>query len=404
MELSLSDIISSKPFQRLKGKTQLFSPNTNDHYRNRMTHSLEVFAISNEIAKKSNFEIDYDKLGIIALCHDLGHTPFGHIGERTLNDILSGDDDLGGLLPFNSDKSNSFKQGFKHNIYSAKLFLRTFSNYDTVANDGVILDGIMKHTKPYYTDAENNPKRLDYGVQRIIKGSNLETIEGYYLKKEAEFIEGKIVALADEIAQRCSDFSDVMISKLDSFDNFKSLFNNQFEFDESDNYKNVESKIRRYFIDGVVFDNQMKTIELDQKRTKLYQDMESYTKDKIQGSYLIRTDDSKNRHIVRQIFKAFYKHPNQLDDSTLTNIYSDIYKSSVTEIKDRCVDSKDHIDIIKVANFVIEACELVRKGKAEKRHYKVVKNFLANIAYCIADMTDFYAKKKFNRLYNGEEE
>lgn len=404
MELSLSDIISSKPFQRLKGKTQLFSPNTNDHYRNRMTHSLEVFAISNEIAKKSNFTIDYDKLGVIALCHDLGHTPFGHIGERTLNDILSGADDLGGLLPFNSAKSKFFKQGFKHNIYSAKLFMRTFSHDNNFTYDDIILDGIMKHTKPYYTDSKKKPIKLDYGVERIIKGSNLEKIEGYYLIKEANYIEGKIVALADEIAQRCSDFSDVMISKLDSFDNFKLRFNDQFEFKESDNYKNVEREIRRYFIDGVVFNNQMNTVELDKKRKKLYDDMESYTTDKIQGSYLIRTDDSKNRHIVRQIFKAFYKHPNQLDDSTLTNIYSDIYKSSVAEIKKRCVDSKNHIDIIEVAKYVSEACELVRKGKAETRHYTVVKNFLANIAYCIANMTDFYAKKKFNRLYNGEEE
>lgn len=403
--ISLTDIIVSKPFQRLKGKTQLFSPTSNDHYRNRLTHSLEVYAISNSIVSRLNLNIDLNLLGIIALAHDLGHTPFGHEGERTLNAILSGEDDLGGLLPHNCCKKE-IVQGFKHNIYSAKLFLRAFhSNTEDDEKLDLIVDGIIKHTKPYYKDKNSLPIVIDYGLGRITSSfSQLNSIENYHLKIEPISTEGRIVAVADEIAQRCSDFSDSMVSKLIMFDEFKELVSQYLDVESISNYRDLESTIRESLINGLIYDEKDNYLKFGKEAQLLNDFIENYIKKRIQGSYLIRTDDSKNCHMIRQVFKALYKKPAQLDDASLVNIYSDIYKSHVPQIKTECIDEHGNIDTIKVAHFVKSACDRLMDNMEQKDDGKIFKNFLANISFYIANMTDSFLVKKYHKLYNGGEE
>ena len=81
-------IIHCNSFRRLKHKTQVFLSPAGDHYRTRLTHTLEVAQIARTIARA--LRLNEDLTEAIALGHDLGHTPFGHIGERTLNDLLPG--------------------------------------------------------------------------------------------------------------------------------------------------------------------------------------------------------------------------------------------------------------------------------------------------------------------------
>ena len=81
-------IIHSKAFRRLKHKTQVFLSPESDHYRTRLTHTLEVSQIARTIARALRFNEDLTEA--IALGHDLGHTPFGHAGERALNGLYSG--------------------------------------------------------------------------------------------------------------------------------------------------------------------------------------------------------------------------------------------------------------------------------------------------------------------------
>lgn len=79
-------IMHSRSFRRMMHKTQIFNANMGDHYRNRLTHTLEVAQISRSIGKVLG--LNDELIEAIALGHDLGHTPFGHIGERTLDGIL----------------------------------------------------------------------------------------------------------------------------------------------------------------------------------------------------------------------------------------------------------------------------------------------------------------------------
>ena len=118
-------IIHSKSFRRLKHKTQVFLVPTGDHYRTRLTHTLEVSQIARTISKALRFNEDLTEA--ISLGHDLGHTPFGHAGEDTLNEIIPG--------------------GFNHADQSLRVV-------DLLERDGKglnltfeVRDGILKHTK-----------------------------------------------------------------------------------------------------------------------------------------------------------------------------------------------------------------------------------------------------------------
>src|SRR4030042_984839 len=118
-------IIHSKSFRRLKHKTQVFLIPMGDHYRTRLTHTLEVSQIARTIAKA--LRLNEDLTEAISLGHDLGHTPFGHAGEDTLNEIVSG--------------------GFNHADQSLRVV-------DLLEGEGKglnitfeVKDGILKHTK-----------------------------------------------------------------------------------------------------------------------------------------------------------------------------------------------------------------------------------------------------------------
>jgi len=119
-------VIHCKTFRRLKHKTQVFLRPEGDHYRTRLTHTLEVSRISRTIAR--GLRLNEDLAEAIALAHDLGHTPFGHAGERALNEILSGEG------------------GFKHNEQSLRIADKIELNGSGLNLSYETRDGIKCHT------------------------------------------------------------------------------------------------------------------------------------------------------------------------------------------------------------------------------------------------------------------
>ena len=147
-------IVHSKSFRRLMHKTQVFLQPEGDHYRTRMTHTLEVARISRTIAR--GLSLNEDLTEAIALGHDLGHTPFGHAGERVLNQIMAG--------------------GFRHNEQSLRVVDRLENGGDGLNLCYEVRRGILCHTGP----------------------------------DRAETLEGQIVRLADKIAYINHDIDDAM--------------------------------------------------------------------------------------------------------------------------------------------------------------------------------------------------
>lgn len=116
-------ILHCKAFRRLKDKTQVFLAPQGDHYRNRLTHTLEVSQIARTIAKA--LRLNEDLVEAIALGHDLGHTPFGHAGERALNEVSPG--------------------GFSHYLQSARVVQVLEKNGNGLNLTWEVLDGILNH-------------------------------------------------------------------------------------------------------------------------------------------------------------------------------------------------------------------------------------------------------------------
>ncbi len=181
-------IVHSRAFRRLKHKRQVFLTLTGDHYRTRLTHTLEVSQLSRTMARALG--LNEDLAEAIALGHDLGHTPFGHVGEVVLHGIMSGVDDLDGLLP-----SGIAAGGYKHNYQSVRVVDVIEQKYSRAGLNltAAVREGILKHTR-LRRDSIHYP---DFNVTGLA-----------YELDNAVTLEGQLVAVCDEIAQRTHDLED----------------------------------------------------------------------------------------------------------------------------------------------------------------------------------------------------
>jgi dGTPase len=130
-------IVHSKPFRRLKGKTQVFIDPQGDHYRTRMTHTLETTAISRVVARA--LRLNEDLTEAIGLGHDMGHTPFGHAGEDALDQALQA----------------GFGRRFRHNEQSHRIARSLNLTHE-------VCEGILTHTGP------DEPKTLEGKIVRLV--------------------------------------------------------------------------------------------------------------------------------------------------------------------------------------------------------------------------------------------
>jgi len=182
-------IIHSTAFRRLKHKTQVFVYHEGDHYRTRLTHSLEVGQIARSLAR--SLGLDEDLAEALALSHDLGHTPFGHTGEDALDACMAG---FG---------------GFDHNAQTLRIVTRLERRY--AAFDGLnlvweTLEGLVKHNGPLF-DAEARP--TGRYVKRGIPGAILEhdALQDLDLSRFSSG-EAQAAAIADDIAYNAHDIDD----------------------------------------------------------------------------------------------------------------------------------------------------------------------------------------------------
>lgn len=165
-------VVHSKSFRRLKHKTQVFLAPTGDHYRTRLTHTLEVAQIGRTIAKC--LRLNEDLTEAIALAHDLGHTPFGHAGEAALNRIMPG--------------------GFSHHYQSLRVVDKLEKNGAGLNLTHEVREGIMKHSKGKGPILPESPESLSLSM------------------------EGRVVRIADIIAYICHDLDDAIRGEVVSED------------------------------------------------------------------------------------------------------------------------------------------------------------------------------------------
>lgn len=182
-------IIHSTAFRRLGYKTQVFVYHEGDHYRTRLTHTLEVAQIARSIARALG--LDEDLAEALALAHDLGHPPFGHAGERALDACLQQ------------------AGGFDHNAQSLRVVTaleRRYADFDGLNLSWETLEGLVKHNGPLIDRAGNPVTRYRaHGLPRAIRDYNAR--QDLQLASFAS-AEAQVAAIADDIAYNAHDIDD----------------------------------------------------------------------------------------------------------------------------------------------------------------------------------------------------
>jgi dGTPase len=171
-------VVQARAFRRLAGKTQVFTSRASDHFRSRLTHTIEVAQVARHIASALNLNVDLTET--LALVHDIGHPPFGHAGERALDDCL---------------RRHGLR--FDHNLHALRIVERFEQRYAGHRGLNLTLgsrEGIIKHSRDY--SAQDHPELAEY-----------------FLSQRPP-IEAQLIDLADEIAYLTADLDDGVESGL----------------------------------------------------------------------------------------------------------------------------------------------------------------------------------------------
>lgn len=425
-------IVHTKSYRRLVDKAQIFTSNKGDHYRTRMTHTLEVSQIARGISQKLNLNLDLTEA--IALGHDIGHTPFGHQGERTLNDILEGNIDI---IPNAKDLKIG---GFNHNYQALRVLSYLEEKY--IEHEGIdlsyqTLEGILKHTKCKLNTSIDS--FLIYGDAKylFLQDSTLNDKNHFSVT-----LEGQVVEIADEIAQRGHDLDDAFAAGLLNFNEFRDACSivamneikeivdvikskidsyknrNRMIIDETDMIRAMlVPKILGYLISDVInhsnknisnydysFFNTHKVVDkklitFSDDGLFIIQHLNNLIFKNVINTFEVSRFDSKAEFIISSLFKAYYKNPKILPDSVLLRFKKELSKITINPIDIRFDDSK-YIEkelkkITQITQEQIDSTECAVEYKAKRRI----------LARCIADhisgMTDNYALNEFSKLYEG---
>src|SRR5258707_6824202 len=165
-------VIHSRAFRRLEAKTQVFTTRYSDHFRNRLTHTLEVAQIARTVA--GALQLNSDLAEALALVHDIGHPPFGHAGERKLDELLRPHGD-----------------SFDHNLQALRIveqFEQRYLDFPGLNLTFEVREGIVKHSRDY--DAAQFPELAEYSLD------------------QRPPLEAQLIDFVDEIAYNSADLDD----------------------------------------------------------------------------------------------------------------------------------------------------------------------------------------------------
>ncbi len=420
-------ILYSQAFRRLIHKTQVcFTGEMNENIRTRLTHTLEVVQIARSISRQ--IHANEDLAEAIALGHDVGHTPFGHSGEKVLSDILDGTDRKI-KTDFDLDPIQ-LKIGFKHNFQSVRVLMTLEEGYGESKGLNLtypVLEGILKHTTIY---PKNSTKKIPVYYYQIVND------DGFFIDQPFSVtLEGQIVALADEIAQKCHDVEDAIVGNFDSrkiilahletmidqgllkgienqecvesgidgthikakhIKQFTSWIIGKIILDSVEEIsKNMDRYMTRKNKDNIITEWYPITEELATDKVlvdnKLFQKLTDIQKRFVINNHKIDRENGKSRFILRRIIKAYLTNPRQLDDAVLKK-YSRICKFK---------ELKKEIDKINVKNKNIR---YIDSRMFEQYKEKIVKDnyFQRMVCDYISSMTDVFAVAEYQKLYSGD--
>ncbi|MDC1159407.1 deoxyguanosinetriphosphate triphosphohydrolase [Candidatus Pelagibacter sp.] len=303
-------IIHSASFRRLKHKTQVFVNTEGDHYRTRITHSIEVAQIARSIARHLNLNDDLAET--LSLAHDLGHTPFGHAGEDSLNECMS---NFG---------------GFDHNLQTLRIIMFLENKYLKFSGLNLTietLDGLLKHN--------GRIKDLTL-VKKLIGIKNFNNKINF---TKSASLEAQISAISDDIAYNNHDIQDGIRAKMITLDElieinfFKDIYKSHKKNIKNNNKDILIYQIIRDSIDLMVKNlikntinnlkvNKIKSINDIYKNEKPivsfsneYSDIEKeirfFLRSKMYSNKKVLIKNNKGKKIIKDLFYTINKRPSK---------------------------------------------------------------------------------------------
>ena len=244
-------ILHSKSFRRLKHKTQVFLAPKGDHYRTRLTHTLEVTQIARTIARA--LRLNEDLTEAIAMGHDLGHTPFGHAGEEVLNELLPG--------------------GFKHNVQSLRVVEKLEYDGKGLNLTWEVRDGIVNHT------SSGRPAT----------------------------VEGKVVSLADQIAYLNHDIDDAMRAGVLNEDDLPRSCVELFGATHG-------QRINSLIINVIENSADSDVIRFSPEFAREFQVLRKFMFERVYFNPVAKSEEGKAKGVVRALYEYYFEHPDLLDE------------------------------------------------------------------------------------------
>ncbi|MBE6945206.1 MAG: deoxyguanosinetriphosphate triphosphohydrolase [Ruminococcaceae bacterium] len=261
-------IVHSKSFRRLMHKTQVFLQPEGDHYRTRMTHTLEVARIARTITRSLNFNEDLAEA--IAMGHDLGHTPFGHAGESALSDVLG--------------------KPFRHNEQSLRVV-------DLLEKEGEGLN-------------------LTHEVRLGILGHTGEYIP--------ETFEGQIVRKSDQIAYVNHDIDDAMRAGILHYDDIPRAITRILG-------ETHAQRINTLVCDVVVTSREAGKIMMSPEVEKAHRDLRTFMFDRVYKNPVAKGEESKAKTMLKMLFEYYMRHPEALPEDFLPQLSFDGMERTVCD-------------------------------------------------------------------------
>ncbi|WP_295420128.1 deoxyguanosinetriphosphate triphosphohydrolase [Sulfurovum sp.] len=339
-------VLHCSSFRRLEYKTQVFLNHEGDYFRTRLTHSLEVSQIARTLCRM--LELNETLAEVIALSHDLGHTPFGHVGGDELDKLL---------------KADGHPLGFEHNFQSFRVLTKLekrYKDFDGLNLTFATLEGVLKHSYPY-------------------KKSFLEGLDARFDLEKHPSLEAMVVDHADEIAYTSHDIDDGIKYGIITFDDLleDALCLRVDEIVQNEGVQRGEKLYRHRFVAGLIkllvedfMENAKEGAKKYRKELPIVATLDASSSLPVGFSKQTGTELKK---LKKLLFKKLYRHE---------KIARKMHAGK------QCIQG-----LYRAFTEDIDLLPSYQKELFEVRNTKRV------IVDYIADMTDRYAMKTYHELY-----
>lgn len=259
-------ILHSKAFRRLKNKTQVFLTPKGDHYRTRMSHTLEVSQNARTIAKA--LRLNEDLVEAIALGHDLGHTPFGHAGERVLNRLTKGQ--------------------FKHNEQSVRIVEKLEKDGEGLNLTWEVRDGILNHE----------------------------------MELKAATLEGRVVRISDKIAYLNADFDDAIRAQILNEEDIPLALRKELGYD-------TKTRLDHLIHDIIISSMDKDDILMSKATEEAFLELRKFMFDNLYTNPVAKSEEVKAEAMLQELYFHYMDEPGHLPEKMIKFISEGEEKSRV---------------------------------------------------------------------------